>query len=152
MHNWLDHHHNALWIILPCYLVAVWTVVSVVISCIGGWAALAKHFRLRSAFIGEHWTWQSGQMRWIAGYDNCLTVGCNSEGLYLAVLPLFRFRHPQLLIPWQEIEVSRRQMLFLRYVRLGLGRELDIPLYLRSTLADKIKRAAGNYWPREAIG
>jgi hypothetical protein len=46
-------------------------------------------------------------------------------------MPLFRFRHPPLLIPWEEIAISRRQILFLSFVRFGLGREPDIPLYVR---------------------
>ena len=152
MQNWLDHHHTALWIIVPCYAAALLMLVNAVISYIGGWTTLAKHFRLTTPFIGERWTRQSGQMRWIAGYSNCLTVGSNAQGLYLAVMPPLRFRHPQLLIPWQEIEVSQRRVLFLRYVRFRLGRELDIPLYLRPKLAEKVKRVAGDHWPRESIG
>lgn len=138
--------------ILPCYVVALWMLVGAVVSYIGGWTTLAQHFRLRTPFTGKRWKQQSGQRRWIAGYSNCLTVGCNPEGLYLAMMPLFRFRHPQLLIPWQEIGISQRRILFWHYVRLGLGRELDIPLYLRPKLADRVKRAAEGHWPRESIG
>lgn len=152
MQNWLDHHSGALWIIVPCYAIASLMIVNAVISYIGGWTTLAKHFRLTTPFKGKRWERQSGQMRWIAGYGNCLTVGSNVQGLYLAMMPLFRFRHPQLLIPWQEIEISRRQILFFRYVRFRLGRDLRIPLYLRPKLAEKVKHAAGNLWPRESIG
>ena len=152
MQNWLDQHHTALWIIIPCYALALWLLVSAVISYIGGWTTLAKRFRLRVPFVGERWTGRSGQMRWIAGYGNCLTVGCNPHGLYLAMMPLFRFRHPPLLIPWEEVAVSRRQIVFLLYVRFGLGRELDIPLYLKQNVADKIKGTAGDRWPMERVG
>jgi hypothetical protein len=151
MQNWLDQHQNALWIIIPCYAVALWLLVSAVISYIGGWATLAKRFRFRPPFLGEKWSGQSGQMRWIAGYGNCLTLGCNQQGLYLAIMPLFRFRHPPLLIPWEEIKIARTRILFFRYVRFGLGRELDIPLYLRVRLADRLKRTAGHHWPIEQV-
>jgi hypothetical protein len=112
MQNWLDRHHTALWLIIPCYALALWLVVSVVISYIGDWTTLAKRFRTRIPFVGERRRGESGRMRWIAGYRNCLTVGCNTEGLYLAMMPLFRFRHPPLLIPWGEITVSRQQIVF----------------------------------------
>src|SRR3954466_7384369 len=110
MHSWIDHHQQAFWtIISPLYFVALWLFVSATISVIGGWTALAKRFRFSKArFTGPSWNGQSGQMRWIAGYHNCLTLGCNAQGLYLAIMPLFRFRHPPLLIPWEEISVSRR--------------------------------------------
>jgi hypothetical protein len=98
MQHWLDQHQSAIWFIFPAYFVAGWLLVSTVISFIGGWTKLAGAFRLGKPFIGQQWTGQSGQMRWIAGYGNCLTVGCNPEGLYLATMPLFRFRHPPLLI------------------------------------------------------
>lgn len=152
MQNWLDHHHTALWIIIPCYALSLWLLVSAVIGYVGGWTTLAKRFRLRVPFVGERWTMQSAQMRWIAGYGNCLTVGCNQQGLYLVMMPLFRFRHPPLLIPWEEVAISRRKILFLCYVRFGLGRELDIPLYLRPKLADRVRGTAGDRWPTELVG
>jgi hypothetical protein len=151
MQNWLDQHHTALWFILPAYFVTLWLVVSAFISFIGGWTTLAKRFGLRQPFTGTQWSGQSGQMRWIAGYGNCLTVGCSPEGLYLATMPLFRFRHPRLLIPWAEVAIKRQRILFFQFVRFGLGRELDIPLYLRARLADKLKRAAGDRWPIEPV-
>jgi len=151
MQNWLDQHQLALWFIFPVYLLALWLLVSAVISFIGGWTTLAKRFRLRKPFVGQRWTGQSGQMRWIAGYGNCLTLGCSPDGLYLATMPLFRFRHPPLLVPWNEVSIAQRRILFFRFVRFSLGHELDIPLYLRWKLADKLRRAAGNRWPTEAV-
>ena len=85
------------------------------------------------------------------GYGNCLTVGSSPHGLYLAMMLLFRFGHPPLLIPWDEITVSRQTFVFFRFVRFGLGRELDIPLCLRAQLADKLKNASGNRWPIEEV-
>ena len=151
MQNWLDQHHSALWFIFPAYFLAMWLLVSAIISFIGGWSTLAKRFRLSNPFVGQRWAGQSGRMRWIAGYHNCLTLGCNPEGLYLATMPLFRFRHPPLLVPWNEISISERKILFFRFVRFGLGLELDIPLYLRWKLADKLKREAGDRWPIQTL-
>ena len=108
MQSWLDQHHGALWIIIPCYAVAVCLLVSAVISYIGGWTTLAKRFRLRSPFLGEKWSGQSGQMRWIAAYGNCLTLGCNDQGLYLATMPLFSFRHPLQNVQVSHFRAARR--------------------------------------------
>lgn len=151
MQNWIDQHHTPLWLIFPAYFVTLWLVVSAFISFIGGWTRLAKRFRLKHSFTGTQWSGQSGQTRWIAGYGNCLTVGCSPEGLYLATMPLFRFRHPPLLIPWAEVAIKRQRILFFQFVRFGLGRELNIPLYLRARLADKLRHAAGDRWPIEPV-
>src|SRR5262245_25290799 len=142
MQNWLDQHPAALWLIIPCYGVILFLLVTAAISYIGGWTTLAKGFRLQHPFVGEMWKLQSGQMRWIAGYRNCLTVGVNPEGLYLAAMPLLRFRHPPLLVPWEEITVEQRQLLFSQLVRFGLGRELDIPFYVSLKLADALRQTA----------
>ena len=65
MQTWIDHHHGALWIILPPYFVVIWLLVSAIISFVGGWAALAKRFRFTGEFDGARWKGQSGQMRLI---------------------------------------------------------------------------------------
>ena len=49
--NWLGPSaYSALWLIIPCYAVALWLLVSAVISYIGGWATLVQQFRLRGVF------------------------------------------------------------------------------------------------------
>jgi hypothetical protein len=149
--HWIDQHPQALWLIFPAHFMAAWFGVSALISYIGGWTTLAKRFRLKRPFTGRRWNWQSGHMRWTASYNGCLIVGCCAEGLYLATMPLFRFRHPPLLIPWTEISVTRRRILFFKYVRFGLGRELDIPLCLRPALADKLRSGIGDRWPIEPV-
>ncbi len=151
MQNWLNQHPEALLILAPAFVVAVWMMVPTLIASIGGWTALAARFRCRAPLNGVRWKWQSGQMRWIIGYNNCLTVGCNGEGLYLAMIPLFAFRHPPLLIPWNEIQVSRRRFLWADCVRFELGSGLDIPLLVRQELGEKLKVAAGDRWPVERM-
>jgi len=143
MQNWLDDHPEAFYVVFPAYFLILWLLVSAIISYVGGWTTLATQFRLKQPFAGPRWSWQSGQMRWFAGYHNCLTVGGSPEGLYLAIMPLFRFRHPPLLIPWAEITVTRRRLLFFHVVQFSLGCELDVPLCVRPKLAGKLQHAAG---------
>ncbi len=88
-------------------------------------------------------------MRWWMNYNNVLTIGVNAQGMYLAVMFLFRFRHPPLLIPWSDIKVRRHKGWIVNYVILTLGRELQIPLRMRSSLAAKLRAAAGASWPVE---
>jgi hypothetical protein len=151
MQAWITQHRAVLWLIIPGYPIALFLGVAAIISYIGGWSALAKQFRLQSPFNGVRWTMQSGHMRGIAGYNHCLTVGCNPEGLYMAMTPMFRFRHPPLLVPWHEINVSRRKIIFWDYVRFGLGRELNIPFFVRPKLAQNLRLVAGDHWPTELV-
>jgi hypothetical protein len=91
-------------------------------------------------------------MRWASHYGNCLTIGADTTGLMLSVLFPYRPGHPPLFIPWGEISLaSRRDFLFIRRVKLLLGREEQIPFVIGGGLAEQIQAAAGANWPIESV-
>jgi len=145
----IDQHPAAFAAIFPIYFLCLWLLVSVTISVIGGWFALAKVYRTREPFNGAKWRMQSGQMRWLTNYNRVLTLGTSQEGLYLASMFLFRFMHPPLLIPWSEIKVRRKKGWVFKYVIFTMGHELAIPLRIREKLGAKLQESAGSYWPIE---
>ena len=69
--------------------VVLWIGILFVIARLGGRATLATFYRLSGSFSGGCWRFQSGEMRWKLGYNNCLTVGVNPAGLYLSVFSCF---------------------------------------------------------------
>jgi hypothetical protein len=146
MQDWINNHTSALWVILPLYFATLWLGVSAILSFIGGWATLAKRFRYAGSFDGVRLNFQSGRMG-MTSYGRCLTVGASAEGLYLAVMLPFRFCHPRLLIPWNEVSVAPPRGLLFKFVRLGLGRDHNIPLRLRPKIVEKLKQYAGAHWP-----
>jgi hypothetical protein len=146
---WIDHHPSAVAAIFPIYFLCLWCLVGGIISFVGGWSSLAKVYRIRVPFNGAKWGMQSGRMRWLANYNNVLTLGVSQEGLYLASMFLFRFMHPPLLVPWSEIKVRRSKGWFFEYVTFTLGHELAIPLRIRGKLAAKLRKSAGSGWPVE---
>jgi small-conductance mechanosensitive channel len=135
--------------IFPIYFFFLWLLVGATISFVGGWFSLAKVYRTREAFNGAKWSMQSGQMRWLANYNNVLTIGVSQQGLYLASMFLFRFMHPPLLVPWSEIKVQSRKGWVFESVIFTLGHELGIPLRVRAKLAAKLRESAGSSWPVE---
>ena len=149
MKVWMDQYPFAFGVV---GFISLWLFVSFVISFLGGWLSLSRKFRLHGKFSGPKWWGVSGWMRALASYRGCLVVGANPEGLYLAVIFLFRFAHPPLFIPWAEIAFGRERIFFRSFVRFQLGREDSIPLTLRESLANKIKAAAGSSWPIESLG
>ena len=98
--------------------------------------------------MGEKWTMQSARMRWLTQYNNVLTIGADSAGLYMSPFVLFRIWHPALFVPWSEItDVRETQFLFIKFVEMRLGRVEEIPFRIRASLAAKIRAAAGPEWP-----
>jgi hypothetical protein len=136
--------------IFSAYAVGLWCLVVAIVSFVGGWFRLSRKFRLVGSFDGVSEGLQSGQMRWLTHYGSCLRLGTNRDGLYLAVLFLFRFMHPPLLVPWSEIKVRRKKRwLFGEYVTFTMGSDLGIPLRISGRSASMLRDAAGVHWPQE---
>ena len=110
---------------------------------------MSRTYRTQTPFVGTKWTLQRAQMRWRTNYNNALTLGVNPQGLYLAIVFLFRFRHPPLLIPWSDIKVRRSSGWLFDYVILTLGHETAIPLKISKSLAASLRAGAGASWPVE---
>ena len=140
--DWVDLHPILFAVGLG---LAIWVSVSFLLSFIGGWAFLRGRFRYTETFKGKRWSSQSGQMRFIAGYRNCLILGASYEGLYMSTILPFSLGHPPLLVPWSQITVdSKNEYLG---VRFKLGQYPWVSLWLNETLANNIKQAAGACWP-----
>jgi hypothetical protein len=127
-----------------------------IISRISGWGLLARRFRAAEPFCGESWGFQSARFRWLCGYNNCLTIGANPQGLYLSVMPLLfplRLFHPNLLIPWQEIEVETGKMFFGLYdsAQFRIGTEERVTMRICGRLVKRLRQAAGSGWPLYGI-
>lgn len=127
--------------------IAFWFVLMLLIARLTGWAAWTEFYRASSPFTGTRWRFQSIQTRWLTHYGNCVTVGANEEGLYLAVLILFRIGHPPLFIPWRDVSVGTKKCLFGNVVELRFQATPAAPVYLSERLAQRIAAAAGSAWP-----
>lgn len=132
----------------PLYFLSLWIFVTYVVSWIGGWHLLARHFRTDAEFTGTLYRWFHATMRFGVHYNGALKAGANAEGLYLAPLFLFRIGHPPLFILWREISVgsSRWYDLYLS-VPLILGREEQVPFRVSPRTARKLRIQAGPGWP-----
>jgi hypothetical protein len=147
-----DPKQSNLWIIFPIIVfVSLWLVVLVILSYASGWRALAQRYRVETPFDGEIFKWQSGAVRWM-NFNGCLKIGAGVVGLYLGVMPPFHFFMPPLLIPWNEISISRQKRFVFEGVRMQLGRDLKIPLWIRLGLANRLQAAAVTGWPVETLG
>lgn len=140
---------NTVILAILCF-VGAWAVLFTLISRAGGWALLAEQYRCQETFTGSRWCFQQAQMRWMVGYNNCLTVGADPRGLFVSILFPFRIAHPPLFIPWRDISAASGQFLWVKYIELRLGREVTIPFRISYRLAQKLKTAAGTSWPAEA--
>lgn len=131
---------------VPC----IWILVSFIIARIGGWWRLAKVYPAQANTLdGESWRFQSIQMRWATGYNNCVTVGTNPLGVGLSVLFLLRIGHPPLLFPWSDITVRRvkKSRFFPSMIEFRFRLEPSIPIRVNNKLFTKIMNSSERYYP-----
>jgi hypothetical protein len=147
LQHWIGQHPTAFAAIFPIYCLSLWLLIGAIISFIGGWFSLAKVYRTRLPLDGAKCRMQSGQMRRLTNYNNVLTLGVSPEGRYLAIIFLFRFMHPPLLVPWSEIRVRRKEGLGVRIRDLRDGARPGHPF---CGFAGGWRRRSGNRL--EAIG
>jgi hypothetical protein len=97
-------------VLAPLLFVVIWILVTGILSYIGGWHALADRYAAPEdvdVTAEQRFRFRSILLRRIplvpARYRGCVTISLTSAGCHLAVLFVFRFRHPPLLIPWTAI-------------------------------------------------
>ena len=131
------------------FFVLLWILVGFVVAQIGGWGELSRYYRAGNPFNGQRWSFRSGRMRLNMSYNNCLAVGANTQGLYVAVFFLFRTGHPPLFIPWQDISVKTGKTLWWPWTEFRFRQAPSVFLKTYGGLGEEIKSAAAASWPGE---
>jgi len=136
-------------LVASCF-VALWIVVTWLLSHISGWVALARIYRanreaggipvrLRAARMGRNLV---GQFR------NVLTLWVGSDGLQLRLQFFFRINSPDLFFPWSDVAVTHGRQWFFDYVELKFRQAPEIPLRIYGKSAELVRAAAGDDWPQ----
>jgi hypothetical protein len=148
MNDW-PGEHPLLFVGLMFVGVVVFRILLLnLIASVSGWRMLAQRFQAQQPFSGVQWKWQSAMMRYLAGYNNCLSVGADQAGLFLRTMWGLRTAHPPLFVPWNEISLGQASgWLAGNAVMLSLGRSEQIPFRVRASLAARLQAAAGPGWP-----
>ena len=132
------------------FFVIMWIFIGFLIGQISGWGQLSRYYRLTQPFDGERWRFRSARMRFATKYNGCLTIGANTQGLYVAVLFLFRPGNPPLFIPWQDISVSTGKTLVWNWTEFRFRQAPGVFLRVFGSM-DSVKSAAGAFWPSENL-
>lgn len=132
-----------LWMLFPVFFVAMWLLVTFLLSAIGGWRSLASKYAATAPFAGKKFRFRSAQFGGFVNYGSCLTLGSSPAGVYLAVLPFFRFAHPPLLIPWNELATQNSRNWFFSSVEFQPKGAPGVSFRLSLRLAEALFTAAG---------
>ena len=84
-----------------------WCAICLLLSRVGGWSRLARHYGTDEKPSGLKSTMQSAKIN-LVSYNNCLTVHVSEAGIYLSIMFLFRLGHQPVMIPWRDIHNVRK--------------------------------------------
>ena len=130
-------------VLFPVFFVAGWLLVSYLLSALGGWQSLAKHYASSSPFTGRRFRFRSAQFGGYVNYGGCLTIGSGAQGLYFAVLPFFRAGHPPLLIPWNDVFARVARTWFFAAVELDFSKAPGFSVRFARRLAEAVFKESG---------
>ena len=112
-----------------------WCMINLVTGTFGNWGRLAKTYRAHARPEGKAFHLQNITTRLFIENVLC-TMVVAAEGLYIAVLPIYRMGHPPLLIPWSEFSYVRTtRFLFWGWVSVAVGHP---PVAIRILLSEKV--------------
>jgi hypothetical protein len=148
-------NHPPFWLLVlfPAIFAVVWTAIMNLVARMGGWSRLAEVYRLSQPFEGYRTRFATGAF---AGgsffglpcnYGSCLTLGSNSQGLYLAVFPVFRPGHPPLFIPWSDVTAQVKQGWLMTSTTFAFRQAPSVRLRIAHTLARQLVEEAGATHP-----
>ena len=105
---------------LPLFAI-FWVLITGVLASISGWPNLADTFPAGERPDSEALRRSVLKIGRI-GENNVTTLRPTPQGLYMSANPLFRFRRPPVLVPWNRIEyVTSHRVLWQRSSTLDLG-------------------------------
>lgn len=133
----------------PLAFAALWCGIIFLISRMGGWSSLAQRYQHVGSFDGYRKRFVTGAVTggpflgFPCNYGNCLTLGADSHGLYLAVFPLFRPGHPPLFVPWPDVTVKPAKGWFSTYADFSFAQVPRLRLRIAFPVARELISAAG---------
>ena len=137
------------WFAFALFFPALWIGIGVFLSRFGGWAALARSYRLTGEFCGgRRWRFRSVVVRQAnplryASYGTGVTLGANVRGLCLAAFPLFRIGHPPLFIPWTDLRITKHEGILYSYLEFRFVRVEGVWLRVPRRLGQEVAAAGG---------
>ncbi len=128
--------------LFPVFFVGMWVGVCSLLSEMGGWRTLARHYGASSPFPGKRFRFRSARLGGV-NYNSCLTFEAGPAGLHISVLAPFRVGHPPLLVPWSDITAREEKSWLSAFVVLAFARAPGTQLRLSVGLARALLDAGG---------
>jgi hypothetical protein len=121
--------------------VALWVVVSILMSHLSGWRRLAQHYPAAATPEGRS-LWVGLVLRWVA-YRGIVRLKTGHSHLHFSVALPWRIAHPPFSVPWGDISGVPDRYWGFPAVRFTIARAPDIDVRMSASDARRLAAASG---------
>lgn len=135
-------------LLFPVMFAAIWTGVTYLLGWMSGWHGLMERYPDRLEDAKLKLTWQTGAMGVGVNYKNVLKLSVCPSGLRIGVMRMFGPFARDFLVPWRDIQVTRKRWFWTDVAELSFGGHGK--LAVNAAVADRLAAVAGKDWPEAA--
>ena len=111
----------------------LWCAIGFILSIVGGWSSLASHYGLSKSEREIPWVgWKSisvGRAYFFsANYGGVVKMAFQKDALYLSTFILFRLGHETLKLPYNEMKMETKKLLFSETLIVKMTKERNVRL------------------------
>lgn len=139
-------------LLFPIVFGGIWLLVVTIVGWASGWRRLEQEFPDREDAVVATYRGASAIMGGNTQLNNVLTVTACRGGMRVALSPFFGPGRKPFFVPWAQITVGRRRLLFETLAVLELGSPPRGKMQIRLKLADKLAAAAQGRWLERPSG
>ena len=134
-------------VLFPLFFASLWLTVCTILAVLSGWFRLTTKFPNQAMEPILRVRWQSGSMGLGVIMSRILILGVCPSGLRVGIMRVFGPFCRDFFVPWEDIRITRRSVLFWPVAKLQFGSSAIGSLTISAHLANRLARAAMGHWP-----
>jgi hypothetical protein len=134
-------------VFFPLFFGSLWLTVTTILAALSGWFRLMAKFPNQTVEPLLRIRGQSGSMGLGVNMRGILTLGVCPSGLRVGIMRVFGPFCRDFFVPWQDIMVTRKTILFWPVAKLQFGNPPIGSLTIPAHVANRLARAAMGRWP-----
>jgi hypothetical protein len=134
-------------VLFPLIFASLWLTVTTILAVLSGWLRLMAKFPNQAIEPTLRIRRQSGSMGLGVSMRGILTLAVCPTGLRVGIMRVFGPFCRDFFVPWEEIRVTRKIVLFWPVAKLQFGSPAVGTLTIPAHVANKLAHAATGHWP-----
>jgi hypothetical protein len=134
-------------VLFPLIFASLWLTVTAILAVLSGWLRLMAKFPNQAVEPTLRIRRQSGSMGLGVSMRGILTLAVCPTGLRVGIMRVFGPFCRDFFVPWEEIRVTRKIVLFWPVAKLQFGSPAVGTLTIPAHVANKLAHAATGHWP-----